>query len=238
MMTLDETTLANNIEKILKQDDLFGRRKIVSYLSSGNEDLDSMLGGGYKKGTLTEICGSSDTGKTLLALKAIKEAEKENKFTLYISPKSTLNTSMLKDNNIDSNKVSILYMNEADIISQILTQVVKPYINNIGMIVIDSLADLTTTKEKESSLKTNTSISRSKIIKALLTRLSNITRGTDTCVLIINQERNNFVDNEVKGTVSSSERWINMFCDTRVKLSKDENNDVYVDVKFKERKLI
>lgn len=237
MTVLDEMTIATNIEKLIKNENIFGGERMVKYLSSGNEELNNMLHGGYKKGTLTEICGVSDSGKTLLALKAIKEAEKEDKFSLYISPKSVLNSSMLKDNNINQDYVSILYMNEADIISQILTQVIKPYINNIGVIVIDSLADLSTTKEKNSPLKTNTELSRSKIIKALLSRLSNIVRNTDTCVLIINQERNSFIDNKIVGTVSSSERLIDIFCDTRIKLSKDENNDVYVEVKFKERRL-
>lgn len=237
MIALDEMTIANNIEQLIKNENIFGGKRMIKYLSSGNSELDNMLHGGYQKGTLTEICGTSDSGKTLLALKAIKEVEKEDKFSLYISPKPTLNNSMLKDNNINSDYVSILLMNETDIINQILTQAIKPYINNIGIIVIDSLADLSTTKEKNSPLSTNTELSRSKVIKSMLSRLSNLVRNTDTCVLIINQERGQFVDNEMIGTISSSERLIDLFCDTRIKLTKDEDNDVYVDVKFKERKL-
>ena len=71
----------------------------------------------------------------------------------------------------------------------------------------------------------------------MLTRLANLVRNTDTCVLIVNQERVNFVDNEAQGTVSSSERWINLTCDTRIKLSIDDDGDSCVEIKFKERKL-
>ena len=144
---------------------------------------------------------------------------------------------MLEDNDIDKSNVSILYMNEADTLGPILTQIIKPCIDNIGLIVIDSLADLTTVKEKNSSFETNTDISRSKIIKSLLTRLANLVRNTEACVIIINQERTNVVNNEIVGTVSTSERWVNMCCDTRIRLTIDEDGDSCVDVRFKERKL-
>lgn len=236
----EEDKLANDIrENLLKCQQIFGGINMIniSYLSSGNEMLDELLGGGYKKGTLTELSGVDDSGKTLLALKAVKQVEKEHKVSLYISPNCSLNSSMLEDNDIDRNNVSVLYMDEADTLGSILTQIVKPCIDNIGLIVIDSLADLTTTKEKNSSFNTNTDISRSKIIKSLLTRLANLVRNTETCVIIINQERTNIIDNEIVGTVSTSERWVDMCCDTRVRLYIDEDGDSCVDVKFKERKL-
>lgn len=236
----EEDKLINDIrENLLKCQQIFGGINMIniSYLSSGNEMLDELLGGGYKKGTLTELSGIDDSGKTLLALKAIKQVEKEHKMSLYISPNCSLNSSMLEDNDIDKNNVSVLYMNEADILGPILTQIVKPCINNIGLIIIDSLADLTTTKEKNSPFNTNTDISRSKIIKSLLTRLANLVRNTETCVIIINQERTNIINNEIVGTISTSERWVDMCCDTRIKLYIDEDGDSCVDVKFKERKL-
>lgn len=236
----EEDKLANDIrENLLKCQQIFGGINMIniSYLSSGNEMLDELLGGGYKKGTLTELSGVDDSGKTLLALKAVKQVEKEHKVSLYISPNCSLNSSMLEDNDIDRNNVSVLYMDEADTLGPILTQIVKPCIDNIGLIVIDSLADLTTTKEKNSSFNTNTDISRSKIIKSLLTRLANLVRNTETCVIIINQERTNIIDNEIVGTISTSERWVDMCCDTRVRLYIDEDGDSCVDVKFKERKL-
>lgn len=236
----EEDKLANDIrENLLKCQQIFGGINMIniSYLSSGNEMLDELLGGGYKKGTLTELSGVDDSGKTLLALKAVKQVEKEHKVSLYISPNCSLNSSMLEDNDIDRNNVSVLYMDEADTLGPILTQIVKPCIDNIGLIVIDSLADLTTTKEKNSSFNTNTDISRSKIIKSLLTRLANLVRNTETCVIIINQERTNIIDNEIIGTISTSERWVDMCCDTRIRLYIDEDGDSCVDVKFKERKL-
>lgn len=225
-------------EAIVKYQELFGGNSVEpKYLSTGNEALDTILNGGYKKGTLTEISGVTDSGKTWLALKAIKQAEKEHKISIYIDADCRLTDGMLEDNDIDKDNVLIVYMNTADTMGPMLSEIIKPCIDDIGVIVIDNLANLTTSKEQISSLKTNTDIHRSKVIKSLLTRISNLIRNSEACALIINQERTNVVDNVINGTVSSSEKWINICCDTRVKLTIDEDGDSCVEVKFKERKL-
>lgn len=208
----------------------------VNYLSTGVEMLDTMLSGGYKKGSLTEISGVTDSGKTLLALKAVKETQKQNKLALYINANHDLTESMLKDNNIDIDSISVFISNIADTIAPLLSEF-KSCIDDIGVIVIDDLASLTTNKEQNSSLNTNTDIHRSKVVKALLTRLSNLVRNKETCVLILNQERTQIIDNKIQGTVSSFEKWVNISCDTRIKLSIDEDGDSCVGVTFKERKL-
>lgn len=228
----------NLFDSILKYHETFGGKKMEpSYLSTGNEALNTILNGGYKKGTLTEISGVTDSGKTLLALKAIKEAEKENKISIYIDADCRLTTGMLEDNDINKDNVLIIYMNMADTIGPMLSEIMKPCIEDIGVIVIDNLANLTTTKEQAAPLRANTDIHRSKIIKSLLTRISNLIRNSEACALIINQERTNVIDNTINGTISSSEKWINICCDTRVKLTIDEDGDSCVEVKFKERKL-
>lgn len=237
------TILNPNIEQeinnnLLRCQELFGGKVMQQkYLSTNNIELDNMLNGGYKKGLLTEINGSTDSGKTLLALQAVKKVQEENKIAIYIDTNLSLNTTMLEDNNINKDALLIVHLNIAEKIGPLLNELVKPNINDIGLIVIDNLANLTTDNERRSSLKANTDIHRSKVIKALLTRISNLVRNTDICVLIINQQRINIIDNNTSTIISSSERWVNMTCDTRIKLSTDENNDVYVETFFKEKKL-
>ena len=82
----------------------------------------------------------------------------------------------------------------------------------------------------------NTDIHKSKVIKALLTRISNLVRNTETCAIILNQNRSNFLQDGSIIEISSFERWVEMSCDTRLKLSLDEDGDICADVKFKERK--
>ncbi len=55
-----------------------------SHLSSGNERLDSVLGGGYRKGSSILIVGSSGTGKTTIANTFVKAACKRGEKVLYL----------------------------------------------------------------------------------------------------------------------------------------------------------
>ena len=225
-------------ESILKYKELVGGRlnmNTIKYLPTGDDTLNSLLNGGYKKGLLTEINGISDSGKTLLALKAIKETQKEDKIGIYINTMESINISMLKDNDINKDELIIINMNKADLLGPLLTDIIKSLINYIGVIVIDNLAGLSTSKEQKSSITTNTDIHRSKVIKALLMRIANLIRNTDIVAIIINELR---YDINTDTNVATSERWINMCCDTRIKLSLNEDNDIIIDnITFKERKL-
>lgn len=237
MTLLQEETLQQLNNSINDFQRIFGGKSMgINYLSTGNETLDSMLSGGYKKGTLVELSGITDSGKTLLALKAVKQAQISGKIAVYINPSYSLNDSMILDNSIDEDNLLVINMNKADKLGPILSAL-QPHIEDIGIIVIDDLANLTTENEQSSSIRKNTEIHRSKVIKALLTRLANLVRNTEACVLIVNQERINFIDNQASGTVSSSEKWVELTCDTRIKLDIAEDGDSCVDIKFKKRKL-
>lgn len=225
-------------ENIIKYHKIFygGVTLEEKYLSTGNEALDEMLKGGYKKGSLTEISGASNTGKTLLSLLAIKEAQKEEKISIFIDTSKKFNPRYLKDNIISEDAVFLIQPDCAEELGILLTEIVKPNIENIGVIVIDDLANLITRFEKNSSMTKNTDIHKSKVIKALLTRINNLIRNTDTCGIILNQNRTKFLQDGTIDEISSFERLVEMSCDTRMKLSLDEDNDLCVDVKFKERK--
>ena len=207
---------------------------LQNYLSTGIEALDSMLNGGYQRGKLTEISGATDTGKTLLALKAIKELQKEDKLTIYIDASCQLQRVYILENELDEDGIIVIRPTSIESLAVTLSEIVKPNIDHIGLIVIDSLADLSTKKEQESKLSTNTDLHRSKVIKALLTRIANLVRNSEACAIILNQDRNNF-DDELPSTVSTSERWIKMTCDTRLHLSLDEENEICVEVSFKNK---
>ena len=58
--------LAQDIEKMsfLSADAIWERRKSLKKLTSGSQNLDDLLGGGFETGALTEIFGEFRTGKT------------------------------------------------------------------------------------------------------------------------------------------------------------------------------
>jgi len=54
------------------------------YFSSGSRGLDGLLGGGYRAGTLTEVFGESNSGKTQLAMQAALLAAQAGSKTLFV----------------------------------------------------------------------------------------------------------------------------------------------------------
>ena len=225
-------------ENLIKCHNLFYGGSILEqqYLSTGNASLDEMMKGGYKKGFLTEISGATNTGKTLLALKAIKQSQKEDKMAIFIDTSRKFNPRYLKDNIIDEDGVFLIQPEHAEQLGTLISEIVKPNIDDIGLIIIDDLANLVTKFEKNSDMNKNTDIHKSKVIKALLTRISNLVRNTDACAIILNQNRSNFLQDGSIVEISSFEKWVEISCDTRLKLSLDEDGDICADVKFKERK--
>ena len=226
-------------QNLLKCHELFygGFKLEAKYLSTGNEELNEMLKGGYKHGELTEISGATNTGKTLLALKAIKESQKDEKLSIFIDTSRSFNPNYLIENKINEDGVILIQPEYAEELGIILTEIIKPNIDEIGVIIIDDLANLTTKFEKNSDINKNTDIHRSKVIKALLTRISNLVRNTEACAIILNQNRSNFLQDGSVKEISSFERWVEMSCNTRLKLSLDEDGDICADVKFKQRKI-
>lgn len=226
-------------EDIVQYQDIFFGGNIMdnkNYLSTGNEGLDEILNGGYLMGKLTEISGPTDTGKTLLALKAIKELQTQDdgKITIYIDASRSLKKEYIEEHQLNADGIIYIQPESIEKLVVVLSEIVKPWMDDVGLIIIDSLADLSTNKEQECDLKTNTDRHRSIVIKALLTRIANLVRNREACAIILNQDRSSFED-ETINTVSSSERWIKMTCDTRIHLSLDEDGDPCVEVSFKNK---
>lgn len=225
-------------QSIIEYHEIFYGGKAMNtptYLSTGNEVLDHELRGGYRKGTLTEICGPSNAGKTLLALKAIKEAQKEDKLAIYIDADRKFRIDYLEEHGIDEEGIILIQPQSIEQLAVMLSEIVKPNVEDIGVIIIDSLADLSTKKEQDSKICTNTDIHRSKVIKALLMRIANLVRNSEACAIILNQLRNSFKEDGTVEVISTSERWVKMTCDTRLRLTLDEDGDPCVDVTFKDR---
>lgn len=233
---LDKKLYENVVEDILQfQNVFYGGNNVKNEMSSGDESLDELLQGGYRRGELTEISGDSNSGKTLLALKAIKQVQSEGKIAIYIDVASKIKEIDLDENEIDKENLIYINLNLADEIGPVLTELFSIGKEDIGLIVIDTLAELSTRHEMNSSLSTNTDLHRSKVIKALLTRISNLVRRTNACAIILNQTRSNFDKEGNFEVISSSERWVKMSCPTRLRLSLDEDNDICAEVSFKEK---
>ena len=103
--------------------------------SSGDKELDLVLGGGIVRGSLTLIGGSPGVGKSTLLLKIAGNLAKTGKKVLYVSGEESSSQIKLRANRVDSNYKDLYLLSEIrlDTIFKELEQ------NAFEVLIIDSI---------------------------------------------------------------------------------------------------
>lgn len=136
--------------------ELMEKRKNVTNISTGSEELDNLLGGGVETQAITEVYGSNASGKTQLCLKTAVNVQKPiedgglGRGALYIDTEKTFRPKRVKEiveNSEDEmdpeevlDRIQVAQAFSSD--HQILLLDEAPKIikeNDIGLIIIDSL---------------------------------------------------------------------------------------------------
>src|SRR6185503_1964067 len=90
------------------------RLKEQKILSTGSLLLDQAIGtGGYVCGKIVEIFGLESSGKSTLALHAVRECQKLKKKAVYIDLENGLNIKYVQNIGVKSEDLMILYPNSA-----------------------------------------------------------------------------------------------------------------------------
>ena len=84
----------------------------IERYSSGDRELDLVLGGGIVQGSLTLIGGSPGVGKSTLLLKIAGNLAKEGKKVLYVSGEESSSQIKLRANRVDSNYANLYLLSE------------------------------------------------------------------------------------------------------------------------------
>ncbi|WP_333803785.1 DNA repair protein RadA [Sulfurospirillum sp.] len=84
----------------------------IERYSSGDTELDLVLGGGIVQGSLTLIGGSPGVGKSTLLLKIAGNLAKEGKKVLYVSGEESSSQIKLRANRVDSNYPNLYLLSE------------------------------------------------------------------------------------------------------------------------------
>jgi RecA/RadA recombinase len=141
------------------------RTEIPDWINTGNYTLNAQISGdiykGYPAGKVTVLAGESQTGKSFLCMNGVREAQKKGYFVFYIDTEGAIDRKMLKNFGIDETMIAL-----KDEFSTILE--VKSFLANVLetllakknkgadvpkiMIVIDSLTQLMSSKEKNDAL--------------------------------------------------------------------------------------
>lgn len=120
-------------------------------IPSGIFALDLAIGGGFPAGRTTVLFGPPSSMKSTVALKAVASAQKmyPNLKHVYVDIEGSYSKEWAAKMGVDTGSIVVLAPDTAEQMVDVVEQLL--YADDIGMVVVDSLAALTTNRELESS---------------------------------------------------------------------------------------
>lgn len=169
-------------------------------LRSGNLALDSLLHGGYRRGSCTIFYGPEKAGKTSLALESIANIQKEGGICAYIHSESAFPSKHAELLGVDLSKLIMIQdFNNGEAAFDILRDLLidDKYLprNLIDFVVVDSVAALASRAElnkmQEEGMAADTMGAHPKMMTKITKLLFNTGAIGRAAVLLINQVRDN-----------------------------------------------
>jgi len=186
----------------------------VDHIKTGSPSLDECLGiGGLPRGRIIQLAGKESSGKTMLALSCIKNYLNENpeNTALFIDAEYTFDPDWASSLGVDTSRVMVIKTNEAKKVfdgligipnpnsrvgkkkSKGILDFVKegldPKFKNLGLIVLDSVAALSTPQEEESEAGKMNIASLARFLTVELKKLTPILAEANVAFIGINQLR-------------------------------------------------
>lgn len=172
--------------------------KAIDFISSGSWIIDALIGdgtltdkpGGFPRGHIVEVFGDESSGKTTLALSAIRQTQLLSEFAALFDFEQTFHPLYAQTIGVNTDKDKLLVMTPmhfqhgARLIYDLITQV-KP-----ALIVVDSVSAMTPKQIIEGSVEEGSRVGlQAALMSAFLQFISKYLKDNNTCLLFLNQLR-------------------------------------------------
>lgn len=154
----------------------------VTYITTGVEEVDTLLGGGWARGRITELWGNPGTGKSFLLGKTMASMEGK---TLYIDSEFSLYKPRLEDIGVNLDKVDIVQDGRLERVTEHVIEAVGKY----DLIIIDSLAKFIPMSVSEQNVGENSIGLFARQVKHFEAKLKPRLAISKTALVVINQAR-------------------------------------------------
>ncbi len=160
----------------------------VEAIPTGSISLDYALGvGGLPRGRIVEIYGPESSGKTTLTLHAVAQAQKLGGQAAFIDVEHALDPEYAKKLGVDVDSLLVSQPDSGEEALEIVEMLVRS--NAIDIIVVDSVAALTSKAEIEGEMGAATVGMQARLMSQAMRKLTPVV-GRSKCVCIfINQIR-------------------------------------------------
>ena len=160
----------------------------VDHIKTGSMALDMALGiGGIPRGRIIEIYGPESSGKTTLALHCVAEAQKEGGTAAFIDVEHALDPVYAAALGVDIDSLLVSQPDSGEQALEIAEALVRS--GAIDIIVVDSVAALTTRAEIEGEMGDNHVGQLARLMSQAMRKLTGALSKSNCSAIFINQLR-------------------------------------------------
>lgn len=188
----------------------------ISRIPTGVAKLDKDLGGGLPKGRMVELYGIPSSGKSLISLLTIKQAQAMGLDCVYFDVENSYDPTWAKALGVDTDKLIIVNLEVAEDIFNAMVEVLKA---NPGVIVVDSIASMVTKAELEEPLEQVFMAPKARFLSKALGKIN--AHNKETLIIFINQLRDNLTAMGAFGTKTPGGRALTHGMSIRLKIHRD-----------------
>ena len=203
-------------------------------ISSGSPFLNWTIGGGWPRGRTVELYGPFSSGKSLIALRTVAEAQKQGLKCVYLDSENAFDPIFASRVGVDTNTLVISQISAGEEIFDIIDILLT---SDVAIIVIDSVASLVPKYELEESIEKQTMALQARLMSKALRKITAKASKNKTLIIFVNQirEKLNAYGNP---EITSGGRALGFYASLRVEvrrgeLLKDEKRIIGQQVKFK-----
>lgn len=190
--------MADNLDKtILMINKKFGENTIgtlanmptiqAERISSGSPYLDWCIGGGWPLGRSIELYGPPSSGKSLIALRTIAEAQKKGLKCVYLDAENAFDPNFAKHVGIDVDKLVISQATAGEDTFDIIDMILDS--QEASVIVVDSVASLIPQYEADESMEKQTIGLHARLMSKAMRKVTGKAARSKTLLIFINQIR-------------------------------------------------
>jgi recombination protein RecA len=162
--------------------------QIVPVIPTGILAVDAALGiGGIPTGRVTEVYGSEASGKSSLALSIVAQAQKQGKKCVYIDVENTIDRGLAELIGVDWSELFVAQPASGEEALDIMIK--SAGAEDVGLVVLDSVAALMTRQEIEGDLTDANVGSTARLMGKALRKLNPVAAASGCACVFINQLR-------------------------------------------------
>jgi recombination protein RecA len=165
-----------------------GKTTDTRVLATGSLALDHGLGiGGYPRGRIVEIYGPEASGKTTLALYAMRNAQRAGGVAAFLDVEHAFDVAYAKAIGVDTERLLVSQPDNGEQALDIAEMLIRSGV--VDVIAIDSVAALVPKAELEGELGDAHTGLQARLMSQALRKLTAVAHRTETTLIFLNQLR-------------------------------------------------